>query len=56
MLVREFFKNKTRDEEWEEIKNEPPYFWGLIAKRWHWALLGGIMLILVVILLTFFTK
>jgi hypothetical protein len=57
MAVREFIRDKTREEEWNEIKKEPPYFWGLITKRWQWALFGGILLILfIVILLIFFIK
>jgi len=51
MQRRKIIENKNRTEEWEEVKKEPYCFWGLIIKRWQWALLGAIILIIFVILL-----
>ena len=51
MLVRSLSKEKSRDEEWGEIKEDPPYFFGLVAKRWPWFLLLCALLILFIVVL-----
>ena len=51
MSPRKLIKEKTRNEEWSEIKNEPNYLYGLLAKRWKWTVLWGIVLIIFIIIL-----
>ena len=43
-------KHVLEGKEWDEIKKEPVCFWGLIAKRWQWTLLLGILLILFIVI------
>jgi hypothetical protein len=51
MPLRKFIKEKTRNEEWDEIKNEPYGGWYKLAKRWYWSLVLIIILIIFLIVL-----